>query len=130
MKAMSDIAAVNQKDDSGLLGAAFTRLANTNGTILIESPPRGQRGSVYKIYKQSKLHSEDPEGDFGKFKTYEVYAREAVAAGLMTQEFLDAEKVRLGVLYGQYYECEFLSASNAWYPEELLDKIGGYEIGL
>lgn len=129
---MSDVAATNQKDDAGLFGAALTRLANTNGTMLIESPPRGERGTVYKIYRQSKLKVEDPDApaELGKFKPFEISAREAVAAGLITQEFLDAERQRLGPLYGQYYECEFLSSSNIWYPGDLLDKQGDYEIGL
>jgi hypothetical protein len=125
---MSDVAATGQKDDTGLFGAAFSRLANTNGTMLIETPPRGQRGTVYEIYRKSKIRQEsnDPHG---QFKVYEVYASEAVAAGLMKQDFLDAERERLGPLYGQFYECEFLNSSNTWYDEDLF-KQGDYDIGL
>lgn len=129
---MSDVAAIPRKNDAGVFNAAFTRLANTEGRMLIESPPAGQRGTFYKIYKMSKLKEDQPEEmmALGQFKVYEVPAREAVAAGIMTQEFLDAERARLGPLYGQYYECEFLNASNAWYPTELLDNQGSYEIDL
>jgi hypothetical protein len=118
---MSDVAATNQVDDSGLFNAAFSRLANTMGKMIIESPPRGQRGTFYEIYRKSKLDRNDiDQGDpLGQFKIFEIPAREGVAAGIMTQSFLDNEKVRLGRAYGQYYECEFLSASNQWYDPSL-----------
>ena len=45
---MSDIAATNLVDDSGLFAAAFSRLANTDGSLIIETPPRGARGRVYE----------------------------------------------------------------------------------
>lgn len=127
---MSDVAATNQKDDTGLFGAAFSRLANTAGTMLIETPPKGQRGMIYQIYKQSKMQPDNPEENIGAFKVMEIHYREAIAAGLMTQEFIDGERQRLGVQFSEKYECEFLNASNVWYPKELLDKQGGYEIGL
>ena len=38
---MSDVAVQLAKDDSGFFGAVFSRLANTNGSMLIETPPRG-----------------------------------------------------------------------------------------
>jgi hypothetical protein len=49
---MSDIAATNLVDDSSLFAAAFSRLANTDGNICIETPPRGARGRVYEIFEQ------------------------------------------------------------------------------
>jgi hypothetical protein len=49
---MSDIAATNLVDDSGLFAAAFSRLANTDGSLIIETPPRGARGRVYEIFEQ------------------------------------------------------------------------------
>ena len=52
---MSDIAVITKKDYSGVINAAMTRLANTDGTMIIETPPYGPRGKVYEIYMQSKL---------------------------------------------------------------------------
>jgi hypothetical protein len=115
---MSDVAAVDQVDDSGLFGAAFSRLANTNGSILIESPPRGQRGKVWEIYKASKLKG-DEDYEEAKFKVREYEAQRAVDAGLITQEFLDQEKIRLGPLYGMFYECEFINPYTSWYTEDM-----------
>ncbi|MEX0639788.1 MAG: hypothetical protein WD183_02070 [Nitrosopumilaceae archaeon] len=106
---MSDVAASDQLDDSGLFGAVFSRLANTDGTLHIETPPRGQRGKIWEIYQNNEA----------QFKVTEVPATEAVKGGLITQEFLDAEKQRLGTLYGQYYECAFLNPFNTWYDDSL-----------
>lgn len=117
---MSDVAASNQKDDSGLFGAVFSRLANTNGTLHIETPPRGQRGKVWEIYKHSKEGIES-DYDEAKFKINEIKAGEAVKAALISSEFLKTQKEKLGVKYGQYFECEFLNPSNVWYDDSLFD---------
>lgn len=116
---MSDVAAVDQVDDSQLFGAAFSRLANTGGTMHIETPPRGQHGKVWDIYQQSELHGDD-NFEESKFKVRKIYATEAVEAGLIDQEFLDQERVRLGVLYGMFYECEFLNPFTSWYTKDMI----------
>ena len=117
---MSDVAAVDQVDDSQLFGAAFSRLANTNGSILIETPPRGQRGKVWEIYQQSELTGDD-EYEGAKFLVRRIPAEMAVQAGLITQEFLDSEKIRLGPLYGMFYECDFINPYTTWYTPELFE---------
>lgn len=116
---MSDIAASPLIDDSEVFGAAFSRLANTNGTILIESPPRGPSGKLYEIYENSKLKKTNSLE--GQFKIYEIPATMAVQAGLISQEFLDAEQQRLGPMYPMYYECDFYNSSTTWYKPELFD---------
>jgi hypothetical protein len=127
---MSDVAVNQSVDDSGLFGASFSRLANTNGSMIIESPPRGQRGQIWEIYQASKLKG-DEEHETAKFKVREISAESAVDNGLMTQEFLNQERVRLGVLYAQYYECAFLNPYTSWYDEnrfmlsdDLANKVG------
>ena len=116
---MSDVAAVDQVDDSQLFGAAFSRLANTGGSMLIESPPRGTTGKVYDIYTQSELMG-DEQFEEAKFQVQKIYASQAVEAGLITQEFLDAERVRLGSLYPMFYEAEFLNPFTSWYTKEMI----------
>jgi hypothetical protein len=113
---MSDVAVNPAINDSGLFGASFSRLANTNGSLLIESPPRGQRGEIWNIYQASKLQG-DEEHEMAKFKVREISAEMAVDNGIITQQFLNEERVRLGVLYAQYYECAFLNPYTSWYDE-------------
>jgi hypothetical protein len=54
----SDITASKLVDDSSLFAAAFSRLANTDGTMLIETPPRRPVGKVYEIYEKYYVNKE------------------------------------------------------------------------
>lgn len=149
---VSDITAQQQMiDDSETFGAMFSRLANTRGTMLIESPPRGPSGKVYDIFTQSQLLAEQykqrevlEEGKgkgkgnsqqklqtnpMANFAIRKYPASLAVKAGLITQEFLDSEKVRLGPAYSMFYECDFFNAANTWYKSEYF-KYGGYDLEL
>ena len=114
----SDLAAIDQVDDRQMFAAAMSRLANTGGTFTIETPPRGERGTVFKLYKDSKIEGSE-SFEQAKFHVREYPAVLAVQAGLMTEEFLEAERERLGVLYGMLYECKFLNPATTWYPSEL-----------
>ena len=116
---MSDVAAINQIDDSQLFGVAFSRLANTDGSMIIETPPMGQRGSVWDIYNQSKLEG-DENYESAKFHIRQINAQEAVNSGVISQKFLDQEKERRGVLYGQLYECDFVNSYTSWYTDDLI----------
>jgi len=117
---MSDVAAVDMIDDAPMFGAAFSRLANTNGTMLIESPPRGQRRKVWEIYKQSELQG-DEIFESAKFKIRKIQAVQAVQTSLMNEEFLEQEQVRLGPLYPMFYECEFINPYTSWYTQDMIN---------
>ena len=55
---------------------------------------------------------------FPSYKIHEIPATMAVDAGLINQEFLDAERERLGPMYPMYYECDFYNSSSTWYKPE------------
>jgi hypothetical protein len=117
---MSDPTVAVVKDDAPLFAAAFSRLANTDGTMLIESPPRGTHGQTFELYnqylpKQQTLSERD-------FKIFHVTAQDAIKEGLITQDFLDEEKMRLGALYPQYYEAQFISVSGNLFAQAAIDK--------
>lgn len=118
---MSDPAAINKVDDTELYDAAFSRLAITNGYFVIESPPRGQRGQLWEIYKASKLRmlEEGQIESYADFKIMEIPYTHAIEAKVFDKAFFDREKNRLGPRFGQYYECEFLNPSNTWYDDSL-----------
>jgi len=75
---------------------------------------------------------EDPASanDFFGIVIYEIPAIMAVESGLINQEFLDAEREKLGPLYPMYYECDFYNSSSTWYkPENSVWGLwGGYVI--
>ena len=112
---MSDIAATNLVDDSGLFAAAFSRLANTDGSLIIETPPRGARGRVYEIFEQIQ------KGE-SEFSLHIVTANQAVQSGLINAEFLNSERQRLGYLFPQYYEATFLEGSGNLFLISSIDR--------
>ena len=80
--------------------------------MLIESPPRRPSGMIYKIYEMSKLKKNvDKESAMWQFKIHEKPATMAVDAGLINQEFLDAEREMLGPMYPMYYKCDFYNSA-------------------
>jgi len=115
-----DIADSSRIDDAEVFGAAFSRLAITNGSMLIESPPRRSLGLIYKIYEMSKLKKNvEKDSAMGQFKVHEIPATMAVDAGLINQEFLDDERERLGPLYSMYSECDFYNSVATWFRPEM-----------
>jgi len=112
---MSDVTSANLVDDSGLFAAAFSRLANTDGSLIIEAPPRGPKGKTYEIYQQILEHK-------SQFKLFVIKAEQAVTHGLITLDFLDEERQRLGPLYPQYYEAEFIAGRGNVYSHLSIDK--------
>jgi len=129
---MSDVAKLDMKEQQTFFAAVYSRLANTNGVIKIETPPNGQQGEVYHIYNNSKTRIavdesisqtfvEDPDNNSSKFKVFEFPAREAVSARIISEEFLDQERRELGdLLFSQLYECNFLPPGNQWYNESMI----------
>ena len=123
---ISDITVTKKVDYSETINAAMTRLANTNGSIIIETPPRSPMGKVYDIYKQSLLET-DRTSPEGRFKVITVKASEAVQAGVITEEFLAGEKVRLGSQFAMYYEAEFKAGGGDIFTPANVDAISSTE---
>lgn len=130
---MSDVAKLDIKDQKNFFAAVYSRLANTEGIIKIETPPNGQEGEVYNIYNKSRAKTiedennvldtfaDDPADNASKFKIFEFSAIEAVKAGIISREFLEQERHELGdLLFSQLYECNFLSVGNQWYNESMI----------
>jgi hypothetical protein len=82
---------------------ALSRLANTNGSCLVETIPSGPQGKIFEMHRQYAGKEPQP----GDFKVITVTAEQAVQAGVISREFLDAEAKRLGPLYSMYYGADF-----------------------
>jgi hypothetical protein len=130
---MSDVAKLDIKEQKNFFAAVYSRLANTQGIIKIETPPNGQQGEVYNIYNKSRAKviedysaalntfADDPADNASKFKIFEYPAIEAVKAGIISREFLEQERNELGdLLFSQLYECNFLPPGNQWYNESMI----------
>lgn len=112
---ISDATALEGDPTPGI-DAAMTRLANTNGSMIIETIPSPPSGKVYDMFQ---LYSSKPWQQ-GDFKVIRITADQGVKAGVMTQEFLDGERRRLGYLAGLYYGASFVGGSGNVFPYDML----------
>ena len=131
---MSDVAKLDIKEQKNFFAAVYSRLANTQGIIKIETPPNGQQGEVYNIYNKSRAKIiedenlaiqetfvEDPVDNASKFRIFVYPAIEAVKAEIISREFLEQERIEIGdLLFSQLYECNFLPPGNQWYNESMI----------
>jgi len=109
-------------DDERVLAATTSRLANTGRYLRMVSTPKGQRGFFYRMAT---------DGMAGKIRAKVLHLPYQVAIGkLIEQDFIEAEKLRLGALFGQEYECQFLGSQNAAIEEDLLKRgMADYRMG-
>lgn len=102
-------------DITEAMSYADTRLANTNGTMIVETIPSPPEGYIFDLYQANN----GKEG--ARWKVFTIPATEAVKAGVIKQEFLDAERLSKGVLYGRYYGAQFVSGDGNIFDYRLLD---------
>jgi hypothetical protein len=130
---MSDITLADMIDERFVeaFGGAFSRLANTNGTMVIECPPRGPSGPVFNIVDEDNSLKKDgitveleegkkiltPSGFIVRRYTYQV----GVNCGMITMPFIEKEKRRLGVLFGMYYMADFYSTDQTWFDKDVIN---------
>ena len=113
----------------------FSRLANTEGTMVIECPPRGPSGPVFDIVDEDDTLKDDGiavEIEEGKavtaaqgFLVRRYTYRVGIDSGMITPEFIEREKKRLGVLFGMYYEASFYTSDKTWFRQEHVSQISG-----
>jgi len=104
-------------DYSEVIDGAFTRLAMSRGKFVIETIPRGPRGKVYALWQDCLAGKND-------FKPHKYPVEMAIDAGLVSKEFIDEERRRLGPYYNEYYGAEFISVGgNVFSPQQIEDAI-------
>ncbi len=131
---MSDVTLADMTEErfNESFGGAFSRLANTDGTMVIECPPRGPMGPVFNIVDEDESLKKDGisiELDEGKkiitpsgFLVRKFTYRVGIECGMITPEFIEKEKKRLGVLFGMYYEADFYSSDQTWFSKYSIEE--------
>ena len=131
---MSDVTLADMTEErfNEAFGGAFSRLANTDGTMVIECPPRGPMGPVFNIVDEDESLKKDGiaiELDEGKkiitpsgFLVRKFTYRVGIECGMITLEFIEKEKRRLGVLFGMYYEADFYSSDQTWFSKYSIEE--------
>lgn len=131
---MSDVTLADMIDEryDEAFGGAFSRLANTDGTLVIECPPRGPSGPVFNIVDEDNSLKQDgitveleegkkiltPSGFLVRKYTYQI----GVDCGMITPEFIEQERRRLGVLFGMYYMADFYSTDQTWFSKHTIEQ--------
>lgn len=95
-----------------LLPAISPMLAVSGGRLALLSTPFGKRGFLYEqwAYHQQCLRE-------GRPSPWELFTITADQCPRIPEEFLAEERRKLGVLYRQEYECEFLDVITALFRE-------------
>lgn len=131
---MSDVTLADMTEErfNEAFGGAFSRLANTDGTMVIECPPRGPLGPVFNIVDEDDSLKQDgitieleegkkiltPSGFLIRRYTYQV----GIDSGMITDTFIEKERRRLGVLFGMYYEADFYSTDQTWFDKNSINQ--------
>ncbi|MHB8565688.1 MAG: terminase large subunit domain-containing protein [Nitrososphaerales archaeon] len=105
---LDEAAHFGQLDDEKVYAAMTPNLINTQGDYVMVSSPRGPRGFFYRLYKE--------KNEFRKFELPYTVAPELIA-----QSEIEKEKLRLGPLFAQEYECSFLASGTPAIEPELID---------
>ena len=113
---ISDPAAAPIVDDAPVYAAAFSRLTNTDGRLMIEGPPAGPYGRFYELHEQFK-DNKNPD-----FQVFHVTIYDAEKEGLVTQQFIDEKKLELGPLFAQTYLASFEVGVGNVFDNIIIDK--------
>ncbi len=113
---MSDVAATETIDDKSVYEAAGTRFASTEGFWLIESPPNGTHNYYFELYEKYKSN-EDPSA-----QVIIVNIDDAIRNKVVSQEFIDSERKRLGHIWFKYYGSQFIESSGNLFSIESIDR--------
>lgn len=122
----------NERMDESL-GGVHSRLANTNGTLLMELPPRGPSGPIFEIVNEDESMKKDgiavdlQEGKeyltSGGYLVRRYTVEVGLKCGMITPEFNEKEKKRLGPRYGMYYMASFYSSDKTWFDREHTEQV-------
>lgn len=113
---MSDVAATETIDDKSVYEAAGTRFASTEGYWLIESPPNGTNNYYFELYEKYKDNT-DPTT-----QVLVVNIEDAISNQVVSREFIDSERKRLGHIWFKYYGSQFIEASGNLFSLASIDK--------
>jgi len=111
---LADEAAFFERDEYMFNNVLLPMLATTNGTLIVSSTPWSSKSQFYEFCK-GRLKD--------RFSQHYANWREAVASGLITQQFID--DMRNSMLPQQFtmeFEAEFVEDVDVWLPQDLIAK--------
>lgn len=110
---LADESAFFRDDEIIFYNVLYPMLATTNGTLIASSTPWATKSVFYQMCMDPKLE--------GMWSRHHVTWRDVVAAGLMTQEFIDEmRQVSPPERFIREFEAEFSEDVDAYVPRELI----------
>jgi hypothetical protein len=107
-------------DISEAFSMATSRLANTDGSMVVEAPPTPPQGVLYDMWLKYRSRVQLKPGDFA---VYEIPATEAVKYGIISQSFLDSEKERMPANeYERLYLARFTANFGNVFSASVIEK--------
>jgi hypothetical protein len=112
------------------LGAVLSRLANSVGSCVYESPywfvgsPLYEQNEHYQAMIErgetlKGLTKKEQQGKPFYVKEYDYHY--GLKCGAFTEEFIEGEKIRLGPLFDAYYSAKPLAAGMGWYTNDMFN---------
>jgi hypothetical protein len=99
--------------DSLIAAATPTTATKADASIIYLTTPAGQRGEFYRAWKEQEW-----------WDKIEISV-DKHAPKRITARFLERERKRLGIMFEQEYNCQFLAAPGGIFTSEQLDEIFG-----
>ena len=110
---LADEAAFFRDDEIIFYNVLYPMLATTNGTLIASSTPWATKSVFYQMCKDEKL------ADI--WSRHHVTWRDVVAAGLMTEEFIDEmRRVSPPERFIREFDAEFSEDVDSYLPQELI----------
>ena len=111
---LADEAAFFERDEYMFNNVLLPMLATTQGTLVVSSTPWSQKSQFYEFCK-GRLKD--------RFSQHYANWREAVASGLITQQFIDdMQASMLPQQFTMEFEAEFVEDVDVWLPQDLIAK--------
>jgi len=111
---LADEAAFFERDEYMFNNVLLPMLATTKGTLVVSSTPWSQKSQFYEFCK-GRLKD--------RFSQHYANWREAVASGLITQQFIDdMQASMLPQQFTMEFEAEFVEDVDVWLPQDLIAK--------
>lgn len=114
---MSDTAVVLPDEQTKAINAALTRLANTNGTMIIETPARYPNSRTYELWQQAKTKSKGYQ-----FHAMEIPYQRAVEANIISEQKIEEYRNLFGREFAMYMECKWLAVGGNAFEIKDIDR--------
>lgn len=118
------ISELTSERKTSVWAAMLSRRANTRGPVIIECPARSPEGPIYGAWEryQKQLENDEDISYDNDFHCFEFGYKKGIKDGFFDEAFIEAEKRRLGPVFGTFYNADWFASGQTWYARNMLNK--------